>query len=388
MKDWVKRKLDKIDELYPPERINSSKERWRKVWRGEKPSGRYPFAYANMLFNYYDDVHTPEERMRMSLDEIIARGRLNDDYIPSIFPGCRQATIPTMFGAKEVICGRDYTCEKIIHSYEDIDKLPEPYLGSGTVACGWLEMQKYLLEETGGRVPIHVTDMQGPTDVAGQLWGYSDLFIAAYEEPEYYHRLMTKLTQAFILFWKGQKDILGDCFVGTHLFGWDWVPEDMGVSISADSIVMVSPDFFDEFFKPYIEAIGKELGDISLHSCGDFSQVLKNLVAISGLRAINAGQMTVEQLIKAGLDGRTMSLAISDFKDAAKMFSMINDYSLKVGLSIIGIWPSVDGSVVTWPSPFCVPVMPDEMNGQLWDEVKRKDEIMQQYAVQCVSKGC
>lgn len=80
-------------------------------------------------------------------------------------------------------------------------------------------MQKYLLEETEGRIPVHVTDMQGPVDVAGQLWGYDNLFISAYEEPEYYNKLLAKLTRAFILFWKSQKEILGDSFAGTHLKG-------------------------------------------------------------------------------------------------------------------------------------------------------------------------
>jgi hypothetical protein len=370
MKDWVKRKLDQIDELYSSERISLSKERLRRMWRGEKPLGRYPFVYGQLLFGYYDDVHTPEERLRLSLDEIIMHGRLDDDYVPSIFPGCKQSTIPTMLGSKEVIKGRDYTCEKIIHCYEDIDRLPEPSLGFGTVAYEWLEMQQYMLEETAGRIPIHVTDMQGPVDVAGQLWGYEDLFISAYEEPEYYKKLLTKVTQAFILFWKSQRDLLGDCFAPTHLFGWSWVPEDMGASISADSIVMVSPDFFDTFFRPYIEEIGKALGNISLHSCGDFSRVFHNLTAIPYLKAVNAGQMTVEQLVKAGLNNKTAAIVLSTLEDASGMFDLIRKNSLRVDLSILGIWPLVEGKVI----------QPEDMTRELWNEVKRKGEAVSKAA--------
>src|SRR5450756_2299228 len=43
MKDWVKRSLDEIDSLFPIDRINRSKERWTRVWTGERPLDRYPF---------------------------------------------------------------------------------------------------------------------------------------------------------------------------------------------------------------------------------------------------------------------------------------------------------------------------------------------------------
>ncbi|MHB8963729.1 MAG: hypothetical protein ACYC5K_11315, partial [Saccharofermentanales bacterium] len=166
---WVKDRLDRIDELYPADRINTSKERFRRIWNGEKPKDRYPFTYGQLTFDYYDDVHTPEERLRHTLDEIIVHGALNDDYIPSLFPGCKQSTIPSMFGAEEIRVGNDYTCRKIIHRVEDIDRLPAPSVQRGTVAYEWLEMQRYMLEATDGRIPVHVTDMQGPMDVAGQL---------------------------------------------------------------------------------------------------------------------------------------------------------------------------------------------------------------------------
>ncbi|MHB1454521.1 MAG: hypothetical protein ACYCYM_11285 [Saccharofermentanales bacterium] len=367
---WVKDRLDRIDELYPADRINASKERFRRVWNGEKPEGRYPFTYGQLTFDYYDDVHTPEERLRHTLDEIIVHGALSDDYIPSLFPGCRQSTIPSMFGAEEIRIGKDYTCEKIIHGYEDIDRLPAPSVRRGTVAYEWLEMQRYMLEATDGRIPVHVTDMQGPMDVAGQLWGYENLFLCAYDEPAYYRKLLSRLTEAFLLFWNSQKELLGDLFVPTHLFGWNWVPENIGGSISSDSIVMVSPDFFDEFYKPSIEEIGGVLGDISLHSCGDFSKVFHNLVDIPCLKAINAGQMTIEQLVHAGLDNATVAIAQSDISSAEKMFELMHAKSLRVDLSVIGLFPKINGRIVQY----------HEMSPEMRRAVKETDERIAEYA--------
>ena len=62
----------------------------------------------------------PQQRLRQMLDETILRGRLEDDFVPAFFPGCRQATIPTMFGAREIVIEADYTCTKIIREIEQV----------------------------------------------------------------------------------------------------------------------------------------------------------------------------------------------------------------------------------------------------------------------------
>jgi len=374
MKDIIREKLDRIDELYPAKRIALSKKRLTKMWRGETDMDRYPFTYSPITFNYYDDVHTPAQRLEKTLDEIIIHGHLSDDYIPSIFPGCKTSTIPNMLGAREVIMGTDYTAQRIIKSYDDIDELPEPSIKQGTVAHGWLEMQKYMLDMTDGRIPIHVTDMQGPMDVGGQLWGYDNLFISAYENPEYYRKLMDKITKAFIMFWKAQRDLLGDLFVPTHLFGWNWVPENICASISCDSIVMVSPSFFDEFYTPYIETIGRELGDVSLHSCGDFTNVFNNLVDIPCIKAINAGQMSVDDLVEAGLNNDTVAIVYSDMINAKKMFSIIKNNSLRIDLSIDGIWPKYKDKYA----------QPNEMSLNMWDELKNSNNKIIEHATRCI----
>lgn len=350
MKDWLRQKLEIIAELFPEERIRKSKQRIESLWRGGKPTDRYAFTYGTVLFNYYNAVHTPEERLRTSLDEFIIHGRLNDDFIPSLFPGCRQSTIPNMFGAREVVKEDFYTCERIISTREDIEKLPDPSIGPGTVAAGWLSMQRYFLEETEGRIPIHVTDMQGPADVCAQLMSYDELFLMACQHPEYYHKLMGRATEAFILLWKAQKELLGEMFVGTHLFGHNWVPPDFGASISADSLVMIGPAFYKEFYKPYLEAIGQGFGDISVHSCGNFSATIKPLCATSHMKGINASQMSLQNLLNAGLDRDKVIIAFCDLSDIPDAYALIRNESLHVDLNVEGLpWPK-KGDEVLHPS--------------------------------------
>ena len=356
LKDWVKEKLDRIDELFPGERICRAKKRLTDLWNGVPAIDRHTFTQAMFLFNYYNDIHTAEERLRFSLDEILMRGYINDDFIPSIFPGCKMSSVPSMFG--------DFSGEKVINTESDIDNFPDPIISHGSTARDWLDMQKYFLEETEGRLPIHVTDTQGPSDIVGQMWGYDNMFAAAYEEPENYHKIMSKVTEAVIVLWNEQKRLLGDNLVPTHLFGWSWVPHGNGITLSADSIVMVSPTFFDEYYKPYFDIINKEMGWLTIHSCGDFSHIIKALNEIPYIKAINAGEMTIPQIVNAGLDNKTIAIASSGIDNIRESFDAIRNNNLSVDLSVYGIWPIIDGKAVKL----------DDMTNTLWHEMKEREQ--------------
>gem|GEM_PF-1090845 len=363
-KDAIHHKLDAVDDLFPPERLARSRARWSALWRGERPPDRYPFVYMP-TFNYYDDVDTPERRLDKTLDECLLHGRLHDDFIPSVFPGCRQATIPNLFGAREIVMENDYAAEKLIRDPADIDRLPEPATGPGTLARDWLDMQAWFVEATDGRLPVHVVDMQGPADVCGNLWSYDAFLMAAYEDPERFHRLMGRVTDAFVMFWKLQADLLGDLFVGTHLFGWDWVPSGVGATVSADSLVMISPDFYREFYQPYIERIARDLGGVTVHSCGNFGAVLPALCATPGLRGVNAGQMTLDDLAKAGIAPRKVISCGCDLNHLEAIGATIREHGLLVDASIHGIWPQ--GPATAWSAAD-------------WDEARRRDERVERWA--------
>lgn len=75
--------------------------------------------------------------------------------------------------------------------------------------------------------------------------------------------------------------LLGDLLVKTHLHTWDWVPDDVGVTCSVDSLVMVSPDFYENFYKPYIVRIGETFGGVTVHSCGKLPGVKRDKVDLN-----------------------------------------------------------------------------------------------------------
>lgn len=343
MRGWVRDKLEQLDARFPAARVAASRERWRRLWAGEPFLDRVPFLCAPVTFNYYDAVHTPEERLRASLDEFILRGRFQDDFVPAFFPGCRQGTIPNLFGAVERVVDGDYTCDRLIRERADIWRLPDPLVRPGTIAAEWLALERFLLEETEGRIPVHVADMQGPGDVCGQLWGYDAVLAAAYDDPEAYHALMGRATEAFIGLWRAQAEGLGQHFVGTHLFGWDWVPPGCGASLSADSLVMLSPAFYEEFYQPYLERIATAFGGLAVHSCGQFGQVVPALCRTPGLKAVNASQMSVRQLLAAGLMRDTLLIVFAGFDDAMDTFALLPRERLRVDLTVAVGWPTAGG---------------------------------------------
>jgi len=346
--DWVREKLDAIDEQYPPERVAASKERWTRMWNGEKPLDRHPFAFAPISVNWYGVPESWEEWLRDHLDDILSRKDVLDDFIPTLWVGCRQSIMPSIFGAPEVKRGEgkeaDYCCKRILREVADIDALPEPSIQPGTPAREVVSLQQYLLEETEGRIPIHVVDMQGPADVSGKMWGYDNLYLCAQDQPEAYHRLMTKVAEGFIFFWKRQQEILGDCFVNTHLM--NWMPRSAGATASFDSMVMISPPFYEEFYLPYVMKIGEAFGGITIHACGQFPALVEHICRTPFLKGFNTSEMSLDVVLAAGLDRSTVVSTCFQLEDVEKWFDCIRRNSIRCDSQIYGLWPSQDP--VSW----------------------------------------
>ena len=339
MRAQIREKLDRLQALYPPERLARSKERIRRLWRGEEPLDRLPFVLIPPDFSYYDDVFEPEEGLDRYLDAFLRRGVAEDDYIPAFFTGCRMGAMPSLFGAEEIVLGGDYSCKRLLTDEDSVRALPEPRIPEGSPAKKWLGAQRYYLEETEGLIPVHVDDMQGPMDVCGQLWGYENVLALPYEDEDLYEFMMGRVTDAFLLLWNEQKRILGDAFLPTHLYAWDWVPPDNGATLSADSLVMLSPDFFRRWYKSALERVSRELGGLTVHSCGDFSGVAAALCEVEGLKGINASQMSAQQLISAGTRRDLVYIFQCPFEQVSEAVKASFKGGYRIQTTVTGTWP-------------------------------------------------
>ncbi len=317
MKKEILEKLDMIDELYPKKRVEESKQRITDIWNCRLPKDRYPFVISPMLYSAYGDIQTPSERVMITLEDLISRAVFTDDTIPSVFPGCLQTTLPNMFGANVIGEGSNSVCEKIIKKYSDVDNL-KLQMGKDSIAYKWIEYEKEVLDLTDGRISVHICDMQGPFDAAAQLCGYDQLMLMAYEDEERYARLMDLMSEAFCMCWNGQKEVLGDNGIMTHLFAWDYMPFKDCAAMSIDSLVMLSPAFLEEFVLPYMRKISSRLGKLVVHSCGNFGHNIPVLMKEDYLIGINASQMTTEQMLDCGLTKNKIVIVGSNAENTEK----------------------------------------------------------------------
>ena len=334
MKREIREKLNMIKDLYPEERLKKSKERIMNLWEGKEQSDRMPFIVYPVNHNPYWGTFEPSERLNFILDDYIVRGEIDDDTIPTLFTGCRTSTIPNMFGAKEIILGEDITAEKKFQHLENL-VLPEPQITE--VPQYWLDMMQYFLEETEGELPIHVTDMQGPLDVAGVLFHYDEFMLLAFEDEARFKSLLNSITKAFILFFREQEKLLGELCVPTHLMSWDYVPPHYCASMSIDSLVMLSPSYYENYIKDTIEAVVKEFHRLIVHSCGDWRHMVKAVCETEGVIGVNASQMDLNMLKEGGLTRNVTAIIMSSYDDAVRQIQLAKDLGMKLDISVYEI---------------------------------------------------
>jgi hypothetical protein len=343
-KQTVLEKLDRIDELYPPERLARSKERWRRLWLGEKPLDRLPFTYSPVAVGYWD-ISPKEQRLVDYLDEFIARGFMDDDFVPGMFAGCHQGGMASMFGARTFEVDNDgvldTNCEQLLGDMEDAAGLPPPAMRPESIPARWISEDRWYIEQTDGRLPLHVVDSFGPVEIAGKLWGYENLFVAARLAPELFHKVMRYATDAFMLFMDEQRAAAGDLLIETSLNAHDWVPTGATINLGMDSLVMLSADFFNEYCAPYLAEVADRYAPLTIHSCGWFRQLVRPICEAPFINGLHLGQMTLAELIEAGLDDRVVVIPAGiSVETLPEAMSLIRARGLRANFTIAGLWCS------------------------------------------------
>ena len=216
-----------------------------------------------------------------------------DDTVPYFMPwfgtgvtasafGCRIKDA-TGFGDDPVVIS---TC---IETVSDISKLkmPNPYKD------GWmprvLDFIDYARQHSD--LPVGLTDMNSPLCTAAQMCGYDKLFVWMYEEPDAIHELMDKITEAFIIWVKVQKEHAGEPLDSSSGLQGFWSPKGAGVWMSDDDLVSLSPQLYEEFVVPSYSKICEVFGGGIVHFCGNGLHQTQNLLKIRNLKAINNSPM-------------------------------------------------------------------------------------------------
>lgn len=289
-------------------RIERNKAFLRRLWaldNDERPA--YQFGYVgprvkngkpvpSALFStdgpdtVRDRLLDPAKFLRAQLEEIGAQLEQPGDFVPSLCPTLGLVGIPSAFGAKVMWWENDLPAvQPAIDDADQIEALPTPTVRDGELGR-MLDYTRYFIEETGGRYPLRMSDIQGPLDSAALILGHNGFLMAMYTAPDAVHRLLGKVTDLTIAFVEAQRDIarrMGCEFVPSMF--QPWMPDGGGVSVSNDECVMISAAMHDEFNVPYLNRLSEAFGGIFIHSCGKWVHQYPSLANVRGLKGLEFG---------------------------------------------------------------------------------------------------
>ncbi len=262
---------------------------------GPRVRGGEPVRSA--LFSV-DGVGTVRERLQdpakfldAQLTELAATLALPGDVIPSLCPAFGVVSIPSAFGSEVIWWDDNLPAAKPAcdGEPESVLALPDPSLDSGEIPR-ILAHTRYYIEQTRGRVPIRLTDVQGPLDAAALIAGHTEFLSLIKTDPEAAHHLLQQVTDFIIALVKAQRSIVKDGGVEfvPSMFQ-PWLPDGEGVSIANDECVMLSPEHHDTFSVPYMNMLSEEFGGVFMHSCGDWTHQFSSLDRVHNLRGLEFG---------------------------------------------------------------------------------------------------
>ena len=315
-----------INERYKG-RISRSYEKIRDAYN-HKEKGDIPVLIMDIPYwvsvmsaeeipeKYFTDVKTMFDFQVKSIEKHMSR--IDDDYIPALFPWYGTGVVPSALGCKISFQDKmDPAIEStVISEPEDIKKLemPDPYKDG--LMPRVLDCIDYM--RINSDLPVSFTDCQGPLNIALSLTGVENLFVWMYEHPEHVHRLMDFCTEVLIEWIKVQKKH-ADQKLNTGAFPhMITLPEGFGgVYLCDDDCTVLSPKLYEEFVVPYNSRVFKAFGGGTLHFCGNAEHQLENFLKTEGITGIN-------------------NFCMGNFKQIAKMQELYED---KLALMVCDFTP-------------------------------------------------
>jgi len=176
---------------------------------------------------------------------------------------------------------------KTIAEALEYDVVPIEHTDIGKQTLGMIE---YFLEKTKGKIPLSLTDIQSPMNVASEIIDINNFFMSFIDNPEGLKKLLALISDLLIDFTKKQVHLIGDAlvwpghgFAGSKAFS--------GLGMSDDTIVMLSNDYYKEFAAPNMSKIGNHFGGAVFHSCGNWSDRVRFVKQIIGLKMVEEGEL-------------------------------------------------------------------------------------------------
>ncbi|RMD74084.1 MAG: hypothetical protein D6820_17445 [Lentisphaerae bacterium] len=225
----------------------------------------------------FEQLYLPKLKRELEVDS---------DYVPAIDLFHGTVVMAAAFGAE--VCyppGEWPWARPTLTSLKDVRHLRMPNLRKSEPILNYLNQIRWLQDRTEGRVPIKLMDLQSPFGVATQLIDANTLLVEMLEYPDMLRLLLEMIAEASVTFVEMMEETYvmgaypGRCF--------PCVTENIGICVADDTpLIFLSPQMYEEFCLAAMQQIAAAVPGLFIHSCGDYTHQVDNLLKIPNLRSL------------------------------------------------------------------------------------------------------
>lgn len=302
--------LDWLEEHLDLEHIAQVEERQRRAlsWQivdhppvtiGAPPSQRFPhYTYSQafrdpvkMLVNELVDASAGLGPIPSVVNSIL----LKDDFPLQIRANYGNGVIASLFGSKVCRVEDNFPWTEEVGPERATAWLDRglPDLETGIypqVADTMAYYREALAPYPRCRSAIHITqpDLQGPFDIAMQLWG-GGILTALYDRPEVVQEFLDLVAETYIKVCRAIS-ALSTQSIGRGFNCLHWSVIKGNCLIKDDSSTLLSARMYTDFIQPANEQVLTGLGGGGIHYCGSGDQWRKEFVSTEGLETADISQ--------------------------------------------------------------------------------------------------
>ena len=333
------------------------KDRFITDWINSEHDNDVPlWIVPNVDLWTYDTCRRREEFLHKNLKLLQKSMEWKSDIVfPHLQPWYGVGIFATAFGAKyiwdENFCPQ---VRPIFSRTEEIEHIKKPAIENSEPMLEVLERIQWYREATNDQLPICLTDTQSPHDTASLLMETNNFFLECSCFHEKYEKFLHAITDLVIEFSEKQMEAIGprlslpghQMLCNTHF---------KGISISDDNMVMLSPQTYEISSLPYLQKIASHFGGLAVHSCGNVTHNIHNLLKIKGLEQIEHAACVINKSdpkptppenIQAGYGGSGVIAKIRLHKSESCLLEKLLAKDLKCLVKITGVESKEESELV------------------------------------------
>ena len=172
------------------------------------------------------------------------------------------------------------------HSIDEAMEYTPAPVATTRVGKHVLAMVEFFLNETRGRLPLSLTDVQSPLNTALNLVETSSLLVEMLSRPAGVRVFLSRLADLLVDFTHEQIARMRDTLVAPG-HGFASSRHFRGMGMSDDNMLMLSPVMYLDCAAESFVRAGRPFGGAVFHSCGDWSERVDTVRQLDDLRMVD-----------------------------------------------------------------------------------------------------